>query len=102
MKETVEQIKDGLPHLTSNLVMSGVLVDEMQAHNDMRNVAMLASVRRLMINAQEQVDTLLRLRNELNTAINRPSWSFAFRHDVRKPKAILADIDVILGVLTKQ
>ena len=45
------------------------------------------------------MDALISLKQELQAVVNQPMWSGLMGSDLRKPNAILADIDVILNLL---
>ena len=87
------------PNLSENLILASTAIEAMILNNDIQNLSMVTAVRQLLIDAQHQADTLMRLHSELRTAINRPSWSFAFRNDVRKPNEVLTEIENFLSLL---
>ena len=97
--EKIQEIKDGKPNLTQNLLMVNSILEEMIANNDRGNTSMLAAARRLTLEAHSQMDALISLKQELQAAVNQPMWSGLMGSDLRKPNAILADIDVILNLL---
>ena len=98
--EKIQEIKDGKPNLTQNLLMVNSILEEMIANNDRGNTSMLAAARRLTLEAHSQMDALISLKQELQVTINRPSWSTFFCSDVRRTSDIMADIDVILNLLS--
>ena len=99
-EDTIQAIKDGQPSLVGNMIVINAVWEEMLTNNDKCNASMLAAARRLVLEAHDQLDTLIALKKELQVAINRPSWSTFFCSDVRRTSDIMADIDVILNLLS--
>ena len=99
-EDTIQAIKDGQPSLVGNMIVINAVLEEMLTNNDKCNASMLATARRLVLEAHDQLDTLIALKKELQVTINRPSWSTFFCGDVRRTSDIMADIDVILNLLS--
>lgn len=60
-EDTIQAIKDGQPSLVGNMIVINAVLEEMLTNNDKCNASMLAAARRLVLEAHDQLDTLIAL-----------------------------------------
>lgn len=109
--EKIQEIKDGKPNLTQNLLMVNSVLEEMIANNDRGNMSMLAAARRLTLEAHSQMDALISINLAGNAGLKTapfdhvaayaPTWDATVEAHQNEINRLKATIQRGVKLLTK-